>query len=118
MAIPVNALVWPESMDPSDVVDYSVDCTAILDEGETISTYTVAPYAESVLLGLTMGTSTYATTLVGNILTMWLSIAAAKQEDVAFAGTGATLPISLTLNTSSTPSRKKQRTVVVKVQQR
>lgn len=118
MAIPATALVWAESMDPYDVVDYAVDCTAILDEGENIASYTVVPYAESTLLGLTTGTGAYATSLSGKILTIWLSVQAAKQEDPAFLGAGTSLPISLSITTSSTPARKKQRTLVVKVQQR
>jgi hypothetical protein len=118
MAIPTTALVWPESMDPYDVVDYSIDCKAILDEGENVAGYTITPYAEAALLGLSTGTGNYATSISGSIITVWLQIAANKQEDAAFDGNGASLPLSLSITTSSTPPRKKQRTLVVRVQQR
>jgi len=119
MAIPPTALVWSEPMDPSDVIDYVVDCTSLLDEGEFVSSYTVVPYSEATLLGLTIGTGAQAPALIsGTKIRVWLSVSASYVDNAAFSGSGATLPIQLTINTSSSPSRRKQRTLVVKVVQR
>lgn len=118
MAIPSNAVVWPEVMDPYDVLDYTVDVSDLLEAGENVASFTVTPLAESALVGLTLGTSSYATSIAGNVIRIWLSIASGQQDNAAFNGTGATLPIEISVTTTSTPPRKKQRTAVVKVAQR
>lgn len=112
MAIPPTAVVWTESMDPSDVLDFSINAASLLESGESISSYTVIAGPESVLLGLTVG----STNLAGNVIYVWLSVEASKQNDNAFLGAGATLPIEITVNTNR--SRKWQRTAVVKVAQK
>jgi len=118
MAVPTNALVWPDPMDPSDVVDYVVDTSGMLDSNELVQSFTVVPYAEAALLGLSIGTGIRQPSLVDDSrIRIWLSVAPAYLENVAFSGSGATLPIQLTVQTSSVPSRTRQRTLVVKVQQ-
>ena len=119
MAIPTTATTWADTMDPSDLVDYTVDFANVLDVGESISTYTITPLSESTLLGLTVNTTGgYSNSLVGSKITMWLSIASANQSDAAFSGAGTSLPIEVAIVTNSTPPRKRQRTVVVKVAQK
>lgn len=117
MPIPATTKVWPETMDPYDIVDYQVDLAPVLATAESIVSYTVAAPAESELYGLTIGTGTRAPALVGTNLTLWLSIDSALQTSPAFIK-GLTLPIEITITTNSTPSRRKQRTVAVKVLQR
>jgi hypothetical protein len=116
MATPPTTTVWPESMDPQDIVDYTVDISTLLEEGETAASYTISLPAESVLLGLTLGTGEYASTITNNIIRMWLSCS--KPNDTAFDGTGVTLPIEISTISNATPPRKKQRTLGVKVAQR
>jgi hypothetical protein len=118
MAIPTTALVWAEPMDPYDVVDYSIDCSALLDASESIASYTIVPSSESVLLGLQTGTGEYANSRTGKVITTWFSIESSKQDSIAFSGPGATLPAEISITTTSTPPRKRQRTCVVKVLQR
>lgn len=116
MAIPTTTTVWPESMDPYDIVDYTVDVTNLLESGEGVAGYTLALPAESVLLGLSLGADEYTSTISNNVIRMWLSTT--KPNDAAFDGTGAILPIELTVTTTANPPRKKQRTLAVKVIQR
>lgn len=117
MAIPKTAFVWDDTMDPYDVVDYKVDVSTLLQSGESVDSYTIVAPAESVLAGLTIGTASYASTISGNMITMWLSIASAKQLDAIF-DTGVNLPVELSISTNSSPPRKRQITLVVKVAQR
>ena len=118
MAIPSSTTVWTQSMDPYDIVDYIIDCSKMLEEGENISTYTVSLLAEASLLGLTINNSGgYSTTLIsGNRIRVWLSILPAEQSNPIFVN-AVTLPLEVTITTSSTPPRRKQRTVAVTVQQ-
>lgn len=117
MAIPANALVWAETMDPYDVVDFTIDVTNLL-SSDSVSSFTITPYTESTLLGLEIGSGAYAPSIAGNIITVWLQIGLANQANPAFDGAGATLPIELSITTNSSPVRKRQRTLVVKVAQR
>lgn len=119
MAIPATALVWPEPMDPSDIVDYAVDLTTLLDTNEGIASYSVILLSEAELLGLVIGTGSRSPQLIeGTKLRIWFSILQDYQQNAAFSGQGASLPIQITIDTTSSPARRKQRTLVVKVQQR
>ena len=117
MAIPTTAIVWAESMDPYDVLDYEADVTNLLD-GSEVASFSVAPTAESLLAGLKVGTAEYAPLLSSKIIRVWFSINNANQGDPLFDGTGATLPVEISVTTNSTPPRKRQRTFVLKVAQR
>jgi hypothetical protein len=118
MAIPEEAKVFLESLDPTDILDFQIDLAPILEIGEGITSCTATLPTESVLLGLEIKTTAgYATTLTGTILRIWLGIIPAEQANSAFVA-GVTLPIIITVTTNATPPRVKQRTVAVKVIQR
>ena len=110
--IPPTAVIWPESLDPSDILGFSINCANLLEPGENIASYTVTPGPEAALLGLQVPT----TAMSANVIAMWLSIDPAKETDNSFAGVGVGLPIEITINTSM--GRRWQRTVVVKVAQK
>ena len=114
MAIPANVQIWAEPLDPYDVMDYTIDVSSLL-EGFGVASYTVQPTAEAALLGLQVGTSAYATTISGNVIRVWFNVALANQNDFQ---TETQLPVEVSLTTTSSPARKKQRTVVLKVVQR
>lgn len=124
MAIPLTAFIWDDPMDPSDVVDFIVDCAdpdlPLLEAGETIASFTLTLPAESVALGLTIGTSTRAPAKINTdtAIKLWLSVDSGYIANAAFSGAGTSLPVEVTIVTSSTPSRTRQRTCVVKVAQR
>ena len=106
-------------MDPYDIVDYSVDCTGALESEETIVSFSINILAEASVLGLQNKLdSGYNNELIGNTIRMWLTVISAEQANPAFSGEGAVLPIELVINTNSTPPRRKQRTLGVRVVQR
>ncbi len=115
--IPASASVWPEPMDPYDIVDYKIDCSSLLDIGDEVADFAVEVLTESELLGLTLGIDSYEPVLVGNTVTVWLSIDPAEQDNAAFVA-GVNLPLEITVTSDSVPPRRRQRTVVVKVIQR
>jgi len=118
MAIPAGAKQFTETMDPFDVLDFEVDISTQLQQGEGATSATLSIPTESTLLGLTINTTGgYTTTLIGNILRFYLSIILQEQANSAFAG-GVSLPLEISIITNSVPARKKQRTVVVRVIQR
>ena len=115
MAIPATTYIFKESMDPYDVVDYVADVSGMLEAGEAVASFNLLVPAESALLGFELKTSGgYATTLTNSELRFWASINATKQTDPAFIS-GATIPVEINITTNSTPPRKKQRTLAVKV---
>lgn len=118
MAVPTEAKIFLEPLDPLDITDFEINLAPLLESGEGIASQTVSLPTESTLLGLEVKTTGgYATSLTGNILRIWLGIMPAEQGNAAFAS-GVILPIEVVVNTNSTPPRKKQRTVAVKVIQR
>lgn len=118
MPIPSTAFVWGYAMDPSDVVDFTFDVAGLLEAGEAVASYTLTLGAESVALGLVIGTGPYAPVLVsGTEYRIWLSVNSTFQSNVAFDGAGSSLPIVLQVITDSAPARTRERTLVVKVAQ-
>jgi hypothetical protein len=118
MAVPADAQVFEEPLDPTDIVDFEIDLGPLLETGEAIASQTVTVPTESSVLGLEIKTTGgYSTILTGNILRIWLGVLVGEQQNAAFA-TGVTLPIEITVTTDSTPPRRKQRTVAVQVIQR
>jgi len=98
-------------MDPQDIVEYKVECAPILEEDEDIASFSLSLPSESLLFGLELGTGTRAASIEGTIITMWFSF------DGSPIATPVVLPIELTVVTTSTPSRTKQRTLGLKVDQ-
>lgn len=122
MANPPNAIIFTQPMDPKDVVEYTLTIPQgsgqPLETGETIASYTLALTAEAAAAGLTIVTTGgYTTTLVGQVLTFWLSVSVGQQAAAVFSVDGMACGIEFTFNTNSSPARTKQRTLVVKVAQ-
>jgi hypothetical protein len=120
MAVPPNAKTWGRTLDPTDLGDYVASLVGgtipLLQDGETFETYTLVPSAEAVALGLTIGDADgYEPVADGETLTIWLSIDEALRGDAAFDGEGVSLPLELTVETDSSPPRRWQRTLVVRV---
>ena len=118
MAIPSTAFKWSRSMDPTDLVDYEVDLAGILEEGEVIGSYTLSVLSEGVLLGFNIESANgYSPQLIDNTrVKMWFSITDSERSNPLF-NSGVSIPIELTINTTSSPSRRLQRTLVVTVVQ-
>lgn len=125
MALPANAIVFSQAMDPADVVDFSLtltrgdDGSSLLAADEDVYSYTLIPTPEAIAAGLQLlNSGPYSYELDGLNLHFWLSINPAMVNSSIFAGSGVSLGIELTIVTSSaSPSRTYQHTLVVKVAQ-
>jgi len=119
MAIPPNAIVWTQAMDPTDLVDYRIPLAGrLLEEDEAIESYELEPWAEATALGLIIhdsGDRAHQLTLDNTAIDLWFEIDAEFHDDASFDGSGVTLPITLTIQTDATPSRRRQITLVLKV---
>lgn len=119
MAIPADATYWTPTMDPGDVVDYTIDLSAqdtLLGAGENVASFTATVLSEGIAVGFELGSGAYAPTNVGNVITLWFQVNPANQADAAFTD-GVAVPIELEFDTDSTPARTYQRTFVVNVKQ-
>lgn len=127
MATPPTAILWPDTMDPSEELDWIADLSTMLEQGEAAESYTVELSPEAIDAGLVIMTGsgrdhhliTGADDRADNTaILLWLKIAPASQEDPMFSGSGTAFPIEVTFLTNSVPSRKRQRTYVLRVAQR
>jgi hypothetical protein len=126
MPIPTDAFVFPEDMDPKDQVDYEIDLTGtveepgMLEDGEECASFDLTLLAESVAVGLELGTGSRAPVLINTNkgIRVWFEVDSAEWGNAAFDGAGATLPMELTVTTNTSPSRRRQRTLVLEVKQK
>lgn len=123
MAIPTTAQVFAEALDPDEVLDFKFDCSGLLETGETVdaAVWTLEVLAEGTALGLTIMTGGGRDPLLDDgdtSINFWLEIDTAFKTNAAFDGAGTSLPLRVTMQTTSSPSRTRQRTALVKVAQR
>jgi hypothetical protein len=124
MTRPLNAKAFVAQADPADVLDWQITLSQgstgleTLQPGESVASFTVALTAEAIAAGLQINTTSgYATLLVGNVITFWLSVTSGVQASTVFSGAGLAVGVEITITTNANPARVKQRTVVVTVAQ-
>lgn len=121
MPIPINAFKFTDPMDPKDNIDFLLSLSGvggILEAGETIASYTLALRPESTALGLTIGTGSYApSNPTASQILFWLSVDPTFQANTSYDGAGVILGVEVTITTTSTPARVRQRTVAIQVAQ-
>jgi hypothetical protein len=110
-------------LDPAERVEYECDFGSgpkpVLAADETITTFTVAVTAEAAALGLEIieAAPRAPALLPGNQgVRVWLNVDPLEQSNPAFDA-GLWLGIEVSVDTSSTPSRHRQRTFEVEVKQ-
>jgi len=126
MPLPKNAQKLVTQLDPNDIQKYAAQFGVqvasnepVLDNGETIASFTIQVAAESALFGLVIeqGSRLPALTNDAKSVVFWVSIDPAMRSNSAFNGDGVLLGVEITLITSSVPYRQIQRTAVVQVAQ-
>ena len=107
-------------LDPRDRLNFLVDLSALLEEGETFATVTLSVLPSSAILGLSIPTSgLYALRAVDDhLIQIWPTIAGATQESAVWSGQGALCSFEIAGTTDSAPARDWQRTVSIRVAQR
>lgn len=120
MAIPPTAMRFARVLDPTEVLDYGISLTNILEPGEQIASYLLELFPEATALGLTImsGTGRDHALFNGNTgIRFWLTIDESERENPIFEGGGIPLPMRITADTNSDPGRVRQRTFLVPVAQ-
>lgn len=118
MAVSALAQPFASAMDPSDEVDWVLDFSAMLEDGELVLTYDLALTAEAIALGLEImegGGRDHALINDDTALLFWLKVDDAFKTNVAFDGAGTRLALEVTIVTNSDPARTRQRTATVLV---
>jgi hypothetical protein len=123
MPTPPTAVEWLDPMDPSEEMDWIADLSPMLEDGEAVEplSYTVALSPEAIDAGLLMMSGSGRDQHLlddGRAILFWLNVEAGSQADPIFDGAGTRFPIEFTFTTNSVPSRKRQRTYVLRVAQR
>jgi len=124
--IPVDAIVFRSPIDPADQLDQYAQllrddsATTFLDSGEGVASFSLVATAEATAMGLQIKTGTpYDPALVSpTVLKFWTQVAPGMQSSPLFDGAGLQLGIELTITTTNSPPRIKQRTLVFTVRQR
>ncbi len=126
VAIPPNAVVIEQQMDPADRVDFIADCydtsdpenLPLLEADETITSYTVTMSPEGVALGVSIDTVAPRQSALINSSTavkFWLQVSGAYQGNAAWDGDGTPIPVVVQISTSQ--NRVRERTMVIQVAQ-
>ena len=115
MTIPASAPVAAEAIDPSDIVDFEIDLSAVLDPDETFDAIAFAVMPESVLLGFTiLDAAPHQPVEVADArLRIWVSVDQPYHDKVEWRGSGTLCGIEFTARTNK--SRTWQRTVAIRV---
>jgi hypothetical protein len=116
--------VFDYAMDPSDLVDFWAiisqgdDIGTLLRADENVASYTLTITAAAAAAGLQiLTTNDRQPQLVDRLARFWLSVADDQQSSDLFSGAGAELALELTVVTDAVPSRRFQRSMMVKVAQ-
>lgn len=120
MAIPLNTTLFPGvQQDPRDRVDYLVDCSkGLLENAETIASYTITLRPEAAALGMMISSAPYAPSMPSSsTIKFWIEFDPTYQSNVAFDGAGQTLGVEIEIVTNNVPARRRQRTVGIQVAQ-
>lgn len=107
---------WAQAMDPHEIVDYTINLTNFIETNEEILSYEVKPVREAVALGIIVSPVGYPSTLGAKEIHVWFSVLETQQENTIF-NTETIVPIEVTIWTSSSPRRKRQRTFGLKMVQ-
>jgi len=119
MPLPSTTMVFDVAQDPTDWERYVIDVSGLLLPGESVTGHTVETMAESLLYNFDQGTNDYATVRSGNIITMWPRVNPSTYPAGKF-DTEVICPfrVTVTMKTATTPLRRKQFTVAIKIVER
>jgi len=123
MALPPNALLQPQPLDPQNLDDYEVELlatgsgTSLLDPGESVASFTVGLTVEAIDAGLRLkATGGYQTVLLGgNIVRFWVDVDPLTRDDARFNSPGVLVGVEITVTTSNNPPRVRQRTTTIRI---
>lgn len=118
MPTPEDAERIPTDIDPHEIVDAIADCDGILQDDEAIGTFELIWTAEALAAAdvdfLTGARDMALVSINGGAdrgVRFWPDFV--DPDDAAFDGDGVGLPFEITVETTSSPSRTRQRTGIL-----
>ncbi|WP_375291814.1 hypothetical protein [Qipengyuania sp.] len=107
-------------LDPANQLNYLLDLSALLEDGENFTTVSLAVLPASAALGFSIpSTGTYQARQVDDRhIAIWPTIDPAKVNAQTWAGQGAACSFEVTASTDSDPQRSWQQTVSIRMAQR
>jgi hypothetical protein len=119
-AIPAKAVPFADSADPYDLVEWVAECAGkILEPGETIADFTLNLHSDAIALGVAIrDDGAYVPGLVDTdtSIQFWLEVDPLDRDNAAF-DSGLKVGIIVSVDTDSTPPRRRQRTWVATLEQ-
>ena len=112
--------VASHALDPSDELNYLLDISALLEEGEAFSAVTLSVLPASSTLGLSIpSTGRYSARQVDDRhIAIWPKISDNKRDAQSWAGQGTVCSFEIAGVTDSDPERRWQRTLGIRVAQK
>ena len=122
MADIATAPIYPEALDPQEILDFDFDLTDLLEDGEAANPgeWTLEIPIEGAGLGLVIMTGDGRDPSLragGKIIDYWVTVDDAMKNSPIFDGAGTTVPLRVTSPTTSTPQRIRQRTAKMRIVQ-
>lgn len=108
------------SIDPTDVLNFELNLTGLLEQGEAFASITIALLPASVVQGFDVpGSGPFGVAEIApGRLQFWPIIDLAEQARAAWAGQGTSCGFEVLGETDTTPPRRWQRTVQIRVVQK
>lgn len=125
MGAAAAALEIEDVLDPQEELDFVLDTTGLLEEGEQIQAgYTLAVLSAGGALGVTLMSdgvdgSGYDHGLIeaNRKIRFWLKVDAGYQTNAAWDGEGTVIAMQITFTTNASPTRTRDRLFLVRVAQ-
>ena len=110
--------IFATPLDPDETRDFVINCSNLLEAGETIASFSLTLSTEAITAGLVLGTglSAPSTAASDTQIVFWLSVTAPPAPE-DFASPGTLYNIEVEIITSNASARTYQRTVAVRVAQ-
>lgn len=120
MTIVHEAIEFEVPIDPAEEVDFILDLSTILEDGEAIEDFTLVASTEAIAAGLSIVEGhgrDAAKVLDERGILLWLELDPEVATAEQFSRVGTRLPIEVSITTTSVPQRVLQRTFLVRVRQ-
>lgn len=115
-----TSFIAAQALDPTDILDYELDLSALLDDDEAMASVTLVVVPAAAALGFELlSDPPYEPEEVDNShIRVWANVDVASRGLSAWSGSGTLCSIEITATTDSTPPRVWQRTAKIRVAQR
>ena len=103
MSLPANTPVAEEAVDPSDIADFVIDLSPLLEDGEAFTQIDFAVAAYSVMLGFTiLDTAPHQPAEIAFAkVRLWLTVDETYRTLIQWDGQGSTCGIEFTATTDA-----------------